>query len=66
MIKISKNLLLNPVQIRVSKFKCNFDNIAKIAKIFNWKWVVVTIDSLKNDSSLLSLVKNQGIKYLLK
>lgn len=66
MIKISKNLLLNPAQIRVSGIKCNFENIAKIANIFDCKWIVVAIDSLTKDSWLLALVKDQGLKYFLK
>lgn len=66
MIKISKNLLLNPAQILVSGIKCNFKNIAKIADVFDCKWIVMTIDSLTKDSSLLALVRNQGLKYFLK
>lgn len=66
MIKISKNLLLNPAQIWISGIKCNFKNIAKIANVLDCKWIVVTIDSLTKDSSLLALVKNQGLKYFLK
>ena len=66
MIKISKNLLLNPARIWVSGIKWNFENIAKIAGFFDCKWVVVTIDSLKKDSLLLSLVKDKGLKYFSK
>ena len=66
MIKISKNLLLNPAQIWVSGIKCNFKNIAKIINVLDCKWIVVTIDSLTKDSSLLALVKKQGLKYFLK
>ncbi len=66
MIRISKNILLNPAQIWVFGIKCNFKNIAKIANILDCKWIVVTIDSLTKDSSLLALVKNQGLKYFLK
>lgn len=66
MIKISKNLLLNPAQIRVSDIKCNFNNIAKIANVFDCKWIVVTIDSLTEESSLLSSIKEQGLKFFAK
>lgn len=66
MIKISKSLLLNPAQIWVSGIKCNFKNIAKIVNVLDCKWIVVTIDSLTKDSSLLALVKKQGLKYFLK
>ena len=66
MIKISKSLLLNPAQIRVSGIKCNFKNIAKLVNVLECKWIAVTIDSLTKDSSLLALVKKQGLKYFLK
>ena len=66
MIKISKSLLLNPAQIWVSGIKCNFENIAKIVNVLDCKLIVVTIDSLTKDSSLLALVKKQGLKYFLK
>lgn len=66
MIKISKSLLLNPAQIWISGIKCNFKNIAKIVNVLDCKWIVVTIDSLTKDSSLLALVKKQGLKYFLK
>ena len=66
MIKISKNFLFNPAQIRVTGIKCNFKNIVKIASIFDYKWIVVTIDSLTENSLLLALIKDQGLKYFLK
>lgn len=66
MINISKKLLLNPTQIRISGVKCNFKNITKVVNIFNYKWIVMTIDSLMRDSSLLSLINDQGLKYTLK
>lgn len=66
MIKISKRLFLNPAQIWISGMKCNFKNIAKIVNVLDCKWIAVTIDSLTKDSSLLALVKKQGLKYFLK
>lgn len=66
MIRISKNFLLNPAQIRITGIKCNFKNIAKIANVLECKWIAVTIDSLTKDSPLLSFVKKQGMKYFLK
>lgn len=63
MIKFSKNLLLNPAEIRISGIKCSFNNIVKISTVFEFKWIVVTIDSVKEESSLLTLVKDQGLKY---
>ena len=63
MIKFTKNLLLNPAEIRISGIKCSFNNIVKISTVFDFKWIVVTIDSVTEGSSLLTLVKNQGLKY---
>lgn len=63
MIKFSKNFLLNPAEIRISGIKCSFNNIVKIATVFDCKWIVVTIDSVTEGSSLLTLVKDQGLKY---
>ena len=63
MIKFSKNLLLNPAEIRISGIKCSFNNIVKISNVFEFKWIVVTIDSVTEGSSLLTLVKDQRLKY---
>lgn len=65
MIKISKNLLLNPTQIRISDVKCNFKNITKVVNIFHCTWIVLTIDSLTRDSSLLPLINDQGLKHTI-
>ena len=56
MIKFTKNLLFNPAEICISGIRCNFDNIAKISTIFDFKWTEVTIDSVKEGSSLLEFV----------
>lgn len=64
MIKFSKNYLLNPAEIRISNIKCSFNNIVKILTVFDFKWIVVTIDSIPEESSLLAWVKNQGLKYI--
>lgn len=66
MIKISKNILLNPAHIWVSGIKCNFENIAKIVIVLDCKWIVVTIDALTKDSSLLAFAKMEGLKYFQK
>lgn len=63
MIKFSKELLLNPAKIQVFGIKCTLDNIIKILNVFNCKWIVVTIDSVAEGSSLLTVVKEQGLKY---
>ena len=64
MIKFSKNFLLNPAEIRISGVKCSFKNIVKISTVFEFKRIVVTIDSVTEGSSLLTLVKDQGLKYI--
>lgn len=66
MIKFSKNLLLNPAEIRISGIKCSFNNIVKIYTVFDLKWIVVTIDSVTEGSSLLTLAKDQGLKYFVR
>ena len=65
MIKFTKNLLFNPAEICISGIRCNFDNIAKISTIFDFKWTEVTIDSVKEGSSLLEFVKVQGLKNFI-
>lgn len=66
MIKFTKNLLFNPAEICISGIRCNFDNIAKISTIFDFKWTEVTIDSVKEGSSLLEFVKVQGLKNFIR
>lgn len=66
MIKFTKNLLFNPAEICISGIRCNFNNIAKISTIFDFKWTEVTIDSVKEGSSLLEFVKVQGLKYFIR
>ena len=66
MIKFSKNLLLNPARIQVSGIKCNFNNIVKLLDVLNCNWIVVTIDSVTEKSSLLTLIKDNGLKYFVK
>ena len=63
MIKFTKNLLLNPAEIRISDIRFSFDNIVKISAVFDFKWIAVTIDSVAEGSSLLEFVKDQGLKY---
>ena len=66
MIKFTKNLLLNPAEIRISGIRCSFNNIVKISTVFDFKWIAVTIDSVTEESSLLEFVKDQGLKYFAK
>lgn len=66
MIKISKSTLFNPAKIWISGIECGFKNVIKIANIFNYKWAVITIDSLKEDSTLLRFIKEQELKFSLR
>ena len=63
MIKFAKNFFSNPAEIRISGINCNLNNIVKIVTAFDCKWIVVTIDSVTEESSLLTLMKDQGLKY---
>lgn len=63
MIKFTKNLLFNPAKIWISGINCSFNNIVKIFTVFDFKWIVVTVDSVTEVSPLLTLVKDQGLKY---
>ncbi len=66
MIRFSKILFLNLAKIWISGVKCSYDNIIKIANIFDWKWIALTIDSVTEESPLLKFVKNQKLKYSVK
>ena len=66
MIKFTKNLLFNPAEICITGIRCNFNNIAKISTIFDFKWTEVTIDSVEEGSSLLEFVKVKGLKYFIR
>ena len=66
MIKFTKNLLLNPAEIRISGIRCSFNNIVKISTVFDFKWIAVTIDSVTEESSLLTLAKDQGLQYFVR
>lgn len=66
MIRFSKVLILNPAKIWISGVKCSYDNIIKIANIFDWKWIALTIDSVTEESPLLKFVKKQKLKYSVK
>ena len=62
MVRFSKNLLLNPATIRVSGLDCSVNNIVTIVDMFHCKEVVVTIDSVTEEGSLLAFMKAQGLK----
>ena len=66
MIRISKQLLLNPASIWISGVKCTVNNITRLVNILDCNWIAMTIDSLSNDCLLLSYIKNQGLKFFVK
>ena len=59
----SKILFMNPAEIRISGISCSFKNTAKIFTVFALKWIVVLIDSVTEESSLRTFVKDQGLEY---
>ena len=65
MIRISKILFINPAQIWISGIECCYDNIIKITDIFDFKYIVLGIDSLAEDSSLLKFLKEEDLKYCI-
>lgn len=62
MMHFSKILFLNSTEIRISGIPCSFKNIAKIFTVFALKWIVATIDSVTEESSLRTFVKDQGLE----
>ena len=63
MIRFSRNFFFNPAQIFIFGIKCTFNNIVKICDVFDYKWIVVTIDSVKKGSSLFTFIKTNELKY---
>lgn len=63
MIRFSKNFFMNPAKIWISGIKCSYDNMIKIADVFDCKWISLTIDSVTEESSLLKLIKDQKFEY---
>ncbi len=66
MIKFTNSFIFNPEEIWISGIKCSFNNIMKVSAVFDFKWIAVTIDSVKEGSSLLTLMEDQGLKYFAK
>lgn len=66
MIKYSKNLFMNPAQIGISGINCSYNNVIKVVSIFEYKQIVLTIDSVTEESSLLIFIKKQGLKHTVK
>ena len=66
MIRISKLLLFNPISISISGIKCTASNITRLVNALDCQWIAMKIDSLSNDSLLLTYIKNQGMKFFVK
>ncbi len=66
MIRISKILFINPAKVWISGIECNYDNIIKITDVFDLKYIILGIDSLAEDSSLLKFIKEEDLKYCIK
>lgn len=66
MIRFSKILFTNPAHICVSGIKCSHDNIIKMVNIFDHKYILLTVDSVTEESSLLTFIKSQSVKYSVK
>ena len=64
MIRYGKIFFLNPAEIWISDMKCNLSYIVKIINVFDCKWILMTIDSVTGDSSFLTAIKNQGVRYI--
>lgn len=54
---------MNPAKIWISGVKCSYDNMIKLANIFDCKWISLTIDSVTEESPLLKFIKNRELKY---
>ncbi len=66
MISFTKSFLTNLSCMWISGVKCSYDNIIRISNIFNYKWIAITIDSIKEKSLLMTSIKTQGLEYLVK
>lgn len=66
MTRFSKQLLLNPSKIWISDIKCNTNNLSNIVSVFECRWMVVAIDSVKKENALLTFMDNQGLKYFVR
>ena len=63
MIKITKQLLLNPASIWISGVKCSVSNIVKVSSILDWEWILLTLTSLPKESILPEFFSDHGLKY---
>lgn len=66
MIRLSKLFFTNPAKIWICGAKCNLNNIIKISGLFEYKWVVMTIDSISKESSLFVFIRDHGFEYYIK
>ena len=66
MKRISKILLFNPAEIIIWGIQCNYNNLAKVLGVFDYERMIMIIESVEYDSSLLAFIVNKKIYYDLK
>lgn len=65
MIRFSKLFCVNPSKIWISGVKCGVENIAKIVGVFDYRALVLTIDSVHSNSHFVTWIKNQALNYVV-
>lgn len=65
MISFSKMLFFKLSQIRISGIDCNYSNLSKIIDVFDMEHIIITIDSVTEESMLLKYVREQPFEYYL-
>ena len=66
MIKLTKLFMINPSQIQITGVKCNYFNIKSIISVFEWKLIVLTVDSVKREGAFYEFIKSKELKHYIK
>lgn len=66
MIKLTKLFMINPAQIQITGVKCNYFNIKSIISVFEWKLIVLTVDSVKKEGAFYKFIKRKELKHYIK
>lgn len=66
MIKLTKLFMINPAQIQITGVKCNYFNIKSIISVFEWKLIVLTVDSVKKEGAFYEFIKRKELKHYIK
>lgn len=66
MIKLTKLFMINPAQIQITGIKCNYFNIKSLISVFDWKLMVLTVDSVKKESEFYKFIKSKKLKHSVK